>query len=68
MALTELAQFPDPIAAEIVRGLLAAEGIAAVTFDTGMASIGLGLLMPVKLMVEEADLAAATRLLGKGSA
>lgn len=59
MALTELAQFPDPVVAEIARGRLASEGIAAVILDAGMASMGLGLLMPVRLMVDEADREAA---------
>ena len=65
MALTELAQFPDPVAAEIARGWLASEGIAAVILDAGMASMGLGPLAPVRLMVDEADRKAAANLLSE---
>jgi hypothetical protein len=64
MALVEIDTFVDGWAAEMARARLAAEGIEAVLFDAGSASLGLGLLTPVRLMVEEADQRRAERLLG----
>lgn len=55
MALVELELFHDRWAAEMVRARLAAEGIDSVLFDEGLASLGLGLLTPIRLMVDEAD-------------
>ena len=65
MALVELAIFHDPISAEIVRGRLASEGIETVLFGAGLASLGLGTMTPVRLMIEEADKEAARRLLSQ---
>jgi hypothetical protein len=62
--LVEIETFPDALVAEMARGRLAAEGIEAVLFDGGVASIGLGILLPARLMVDEADEARALRLLG----
>lgn len=63
MALTELGRFPRN-EAMIVVGRLEAEGIDAVAFDGG-ASIADGswLLIPVRVMVDEEDLAVARALL-----
>ncbi|MBA2932534.1 DUF2007 domain-containing protein [Sphingomonas sp. CGMCC 1.13654] len=63
MALVEIETFPNAMIAEIARARLMAEGIEAVLFDGGVASIGLGGLMPARLMVPEADEALALRLL-----
>lgn len=63
MALVELTIFHDPVSAEIVRGRLASEGIEAVLFGAGFASLGLGTMTPVRLMVEEEDRALAQRIL-----
>ena len=63
MALVEIETFPDAMIAEMARARLAAEGIEAVLFDGGVASIGLGGLMPARLLVPEADKALALRLL-----
>ena len=63
MALVELAIFHDPVTAEIVRGRLASEGVESVLFGAGLASLGLGMMTPVRLMVEEGDLAQARQLL-----
>jgi len=63
MALVEIAIFQDNIAAEIVRGRLEAEGIAAVLFDAGLSSLGFGAMTPARLMVDESDQEAAERLL-----
>ncbi|MDH7640344.1 putative signal transducing protein [Sphingomonas oryzagri] len=65
MALVEVETFPNAMIAEMARARLAAEGIEAVLFDGGVASIGLGGLTPARLMVPEADEALAMRLLGE---
>lgn len=65
MALVELALFHDPIAAEIVRGRLASEGIEAVVFDAGVGGLGIGPIAPVRLMVDDGDHAAAERVLAE---
>lgn len=67
MALAELGRFERNLA-YILAGRLEAEGIAALTFD-GEASIADGsyLLIPVRVMVDEEDLAAARALVGEGS-
>lgn len=58
MALAELGRF-DRMEAHILIGRLEAEGIPAIAFD-GNASIADGsfLLIPVRVMVDEDDLAA----------
>ncbi len=63
MSLVELGRFPRN-EAHIVVGRLDAEGIAAITFDGG-ASIADGswLLIPVRVMVDEDDLDAASTIL-----
>ena len=63
MALVELATFYENITAQIVQGRLAAEGIETVLFDSGLASLNLSVITPVRLMVDEDDLSAARRLL-----
>jgi hypothetical protein len=68
MILVEVETFPNPTAAELARGLLASAGISAVLFDGGLASLGLGGLVPVRLMVDEADRTEAERLLSSASA
>ena len=65
MALVELALFHDPVSAEIVRGRLASEGVETVLFNAGLASLGLGTMTPVRLMVEEEDRAQAERILAE---
>ena len=62
MALVELGRF-DRIEAEMVVGMLEAEGIPAVAFD-GNASIADGsfFLIPVRVMVDDEDLEAAKAL------
>ncbi|MDP8994296.1 MAG: DUF2007 domain-containing protein [Pseudomonadota bacterium] len=63
MALVELASFPDRMVAEMARGRLAAEGIETYLFDAGLSSLGIGSLAPARLMVEEAERAAAEAVL-----
>ncbi len=65
MALVELAVFHSPVGAEMARGRLAAEGIETLLFDGGLSSLGLGLMAPARLMVEEEDLEAAEAILAE---
>lgn len=61
MALVELATFPNRSLAELARGRLEGQGLFAVCFDGGMnIADGLGMMIPVRLMVLDEDLAAAT--------
>ena len=65
MQLIEIAQFYSPMEAEMARGALVAAGIGAVLFDAGVSGTyggALGLAR-VRLMVEEADEAAARAFL-----
>ncbi|WP_187334896.1 DUF2007 domain-containing protein [Novosphingopyxis iocasae] len=64
MGLVRIAQFPDRMAADLARLQLAAEGIESVVFDGGMASLGLGMMTPARLMVAEEDADHARDLLG----
>jgi hypothetical protein len=63
--LVELATFHDPVAAEMLRFRLAADGIEAVLFGAGLASLGLGTMSPARLMVDEDDLEDAKAILGE---
>jgi hypothetical protein len=65
MSLVELAIFQNPIAAEVARGRLASEGIEAVLFGGGLASLGLGSMSPARLMVDESDREAAEAILAE---
>ncbi|WP_242097412.1 MULTISPECIES: DUF2007 domain-containing protein [unclassified Sphingomonas] len=62
MSIAELGRFSRN-EAHILVGRLASEGIEAIAFD-GETSIGDGsyLLIPVRVMVDDADLAAAKRI------
>lgn len=63
MALAELGRY-DRMLAHIVQGRLEAEGIASFVFDGGMSlAEGSPLLIPVRVMVDEDDLADARELL-----
>ncbi|AHE56201.1 DUF2007 domain-containing protein [Sphingomonas sanxanigenens] len=64
MALVTIAEFTDPIGAGILRDRLAAAGIEALVFDGATASLGLGWIMPARLMVDAEDEDAARALLG----
>jgi hypothetical protein len=63
VALVQVARLDSRMAAEIVRGRLESEGIPAMLFDDGLASLGIGSLTPVRLMVDEDDEAVARDLL-----
>lgn len=66
--LSELARYQTKVEADLARLLLEAEGLNAVLFDEGMHGIGLGPAMPIRLMVAEADLDEAVRILSEDRA
>lgn len=59
MALVLIAEYGDRIEADLARLNLGAAGIEAFIFDGGMASLGLGMMTPARLMVAEDDVLAA---------
>jgi hypothetical protein len=63
MALVELGKFYNSFEAGVVQGLIEAEGIDCHMFDFNVAMEGVGFLVPVRLMVDEDDLAGARRIL-----
>jgi hypothetical protein len=63
MALVELARFGTKVEADLARLLLEAEGLHVMLFDEGMNYIGLGSIMPIRLMVLEEEFDEAARLL-----
>ena len=75
MALVELVRLPNGAEAELLRGRLESAGVHAVCFDAGMnIAESVGLLIPVRVMVLDEDLADARALVaefeavGNGSA
>ncbi len=65
MALVELARFQTKVEADLARLLLEAEGLEVMLFDEGMNYIGLGSIMPIRLMVLEQEHDAAASLLAE---
>ena len=63
MALVEAGKYYDSLAAGAAQSLLTEAGIDSFIFDMGM-SLQSGFAVPVRLMVDEGDLAEAERLLG----
>ena len=63
MGLVELARFQTKVEADLARLLLEAEGFEPVLFDEGMNYIGLGSIMPIRLMVLDSEYMAAAELL-----
>ena len=61
--LVELARFQNKVEADLARLLLEAEGLTAIPFDEGMNHVGLGPIMPIRLMVAERDYVEAARIL-----
>lgn len=66
MGLVKIAQYPDRMGADLARLQLASEGIESFIFDGGMASLGLGIMTPARLMIAEEDVDDARRVLGGG--
>ena len=65
MALVELARFENRVPADLTRMRLEAEGLTAILFDEGMSDLGLGAIMPVRLMVLDDEFDEAKRLLAE---
>jgi hypothetical protein len=63
MALVELAKYYNVFEASLVKGRLDAADVASILFDTEMNWGGLDGVVPVRLMVDEEDLALARRVL-----
>jgi hypothetical protein len=63
MALALAASYYDSLAAGAAQSRLSEEGIDSFIFDMGMTLQGVGFAIPVRLMVDEDDLARALRLL-----
>ena len=64
-SLVELARFQSKIEADLARLLLEAEGLTVIPFDEGMNYIGLGSIMPIRLMVPQDEYAEAARILAE---
>jgi hypothetical protein len=64
MALVELARYTNSFDAGAAASFLNSEGIETFLFDVEMAWVGMGLLVPVRLMVVDDELERARRLLG----
>ena len=66
MALVELIRLPNGVEAELLRGRLESAGVHAVCFDAGMnIAESVGLLIPVRVMVLDEDLAEAQALMAE---
>ena len=64
MPLVELVRLPNGVEAELLRGRLESAGVHAVCFDAGMnIAESVGLLIPVRIMVLDEDLAEAQALI-----
>ena len=63
MALVELARFQTKVQADLARLLLEAEGLHVMLFDEGMNYIGLGSIMPIRLMVLDEEFVEAAAIL-----
>lgn len=61
--LVELARFQSKVEADLARLLLEAEGLHVMLFDEGMNHIGLGSIMPIRMMVLEEEYLEAARVL-----
>lgn len=64
-SLVELARYSTRVEAELARLALEAEGIEAVLFGVEMSGLGLGSMLPVRLMVLDEDAGAARALLAE---
>lgn len=69
MALVELIRLSNGAEAELLRGRLESAGVSAVCFDAGMnIADSVGIMIPVRIMVLDEDLAEAKGLLDEFSA
>jgi hypothetical protein len=65
MALVELAKYYNVYEASLAKGRLDAADVMSILFDTEMNWGGLDGVVPVRLMVDEDDLALARRVLAE---
>jgi hypothetical protein len=65
MALVELAKFYNSFEAGAAQSLLTSERIESFIFDMNMSWEGLSGVIPIRLMVDEEDLARAERILAQ---
>lgn len=61
--LVEIARFQSKVEADLARLLLETEGLHVMLFDEGMNHIGLGSIMPIRIIVLDAEFDEAARLL-----
>ena len=61
--LVELAKYYNSLEAGVVRSRLEADGVTCVLFDVEMNWGGLDGVVPIRLMVDDSDLAEARRIL-----
>ena len=61
--LAELARFQSRLEAGFAEQLLVSRGVHVMLFDVGMSDMGLGPVMPIRLMVPREDAEAAARIL-----
>jgi hypothetical protein len=66
MALVEVARFYNSFEGGIARSRLEADGIPAFLFDVEMSWEGMGLVIPVRLMVDDSDEKEARAILADG--
>lgn len=67
MSLVEVARYDTRVQADLARMTLERDGYDAILFDTEMHNyLGVGWLMPVRLMVLDEDLEAAREVLRAG--
>jgi len=65
MALVEIARFYNSFEAGVVQSRLDADGIDSVLFDTEMSLQAMGVAIPIRLMVDEDDEAAARAIIAQ---
>jgi len=65
MALVELARFYNSFEAGAARSLLDSRGVDSFIFDLEMSWEGMGGMIPIRLMVDDEDVAEARRILSE---
>ena len=63
--LVEVARFQNKVEADLAVLLLEADGLSPVLFDVGMNYIGLGPIMPIRLMIGNSEAEHALELLAE---
>ena len=63
--LVELAKYYNSFEAGLVRSRLEADGVTAILFDVEMNWGGLDGVVPIRLMVDDSDVAEARRILAE---